>query len=74
MWRSGSPVQLRVVLTEYFAYLRRDFDQGGYDFWLNVLNNREPATIAGWSARSYVGRVSERFSSVLSHNNGECGQ
>lgn len=26
------------VLTEYFSYLRRDIDQGGYDFWVNVLN------------------------------------
>src|SRR5205807_1504054 len=28
------------VLAQYFGYLRRDPDQGGYDFWLNVLNNR----------------------------------
>ena len=30
------------VLMEYFGYLRRDPDQGGYDFWLNVINNRLP--------------------------------
>ena len=30
------------VMTEYFGYLRRDPDRGGYDFWLDVLNNREP--------------------------------
>ncbi len=24
------------VLTEYFGYLRRGADRGGYDFWLNV--------------------------------------
>jgi hypothetical protein len=28
------------VLTEYFGYLRRNTDQNGCDFWLNVLNNR----------------------------------
>jgi hypothetical protein len=26
------------VLMEYFGYLRRDADAGGYAFWLNVLN------------------------------------
>jgi hypothetical protein len=38
------------VLAEYFGYLRRDPDQGGYQFWLNVLNNREPGNIGAWSA------------------------
>jgi Domain of unknown function (DUF4214) len=27
------------VLMQYFGYLRRNPDQGGYDFWLNVVNN-----------------------------------
>ncbi|HEX8097095.1 MAG TPA: ScyD/ScyE family protein, partial [Pyrinomonadaceae bacterium] len=35
------------VLAEYFGYLRRDPDKGGYDFWLNVLNNREPNNFKG---------------------------
>jgi len=35
------------VLMEYFAYLRRDPDQGGYDFWLDVLNNRQPGNYRG---------------------------
>jgi hypothetical protein len=30
------------VLMQYFGLLRRDPNQGGYDFWLNILNNREP--------------------------------
>jgi hypothetical protein len=25
------------VLTEYFGYLRKDPDQAGFEFWLNVL-------------------------------------
>jgi len=29
------------VLMQYFGYLRRDPDQGGYDFWLNVVSNRD---------------------------------
>lgn len=30
------------VLMQYFGYLRRDPDQSGYNFWLNILDNREP--------------------------------
>lgn len=30
------------VLAEYFGYLRRDPDAGGYQFWLDILNNRVP--------------------------------
>jgi len=26
------------VMMEYFGYLRRDPDSGGYEFWLNKLN------------------------------------
>jgi hypothetical protein len=26
------------VMMEYFGYLRRDADSGGYSFWLNKLN------------------------------------
>jgi Lamin Tail Domain/Carboxypeptidase regulatory-like domain/Domain of unknown function (DUF4214) len=66
------------VLTEYFAYLRRDIDQGGYTFWLNVLTSLE-----GSDAGNYRGMVcsfvtsteyQNRFSSIVSHSNGECGQ
>jgi hypothetical protein len=35
------------VLMEYFGYLHRAPDQAGYDFWLNVLNNREPNNFRG---------------------------
>jgi subtilisin family serine protease len=63
------------VLTEYFGYLRRDIDQGGYDFWLNVLNNREPGNYRGMVC-SFVtsAEYQNRFSAIVSHNNGECGQ
>jgi len=30
------------ILAEYFGYLRRDPDQGGFDFWLNNLNTMAP--------------------------------
>jgi hypothetical protein len=63
------------VLTEYFAYLRRDIDQGGYEFWLNVLNNREPGNYRGMVC-SFVtsAEYQNRFSAIVSHGNGECGQ
>jgi hypothetical protein len=28
-----------LVLTEYFGYLRRDPESGGYEFWLSAVNN-----------------------------------
>jgi len=30
------------VLMQYFGYLRRDPDTGGYNFWIDILNNRVP--------------------------------
>jgi uncharacterized delta-60 repeat protein len=63
------------VLTEYFGYLRRDPDQGGYDFWLNVLNNREPENFRGMVCAFITStEYQRRFSSSVSHSNGECGR
>jgi large repetitive protein len=62
------------VLGEYFSFLRREPDQGGYDFWLNVVSNR--------SINNYLGMVcafitsaeyQKRFGAVVSHTNAECG-
>jgi hypothetical protein len=39
------------VQTEYFSYLRRDPDRGGYDYWLNVITNREVGNYRGMCAR-----------------------
>jgi len=66
------------VLMQYFGYLRRDPEQSGYDFWLNVLNNRLPNDSSGYrsmvcgfiTSREYQ----ERFSSVVTHTDQECGQ
>src|SRR5206468_6790678 len=35
------------VLMEYFGYLRREPDAGGYAFWLDVLTNRDPNNYYG---------------------------
>ena len=61
------------VLMQYFGYLRREADQSGYDFWLNVLNSREPNNYRGMVC-SFLTSVEYqlRFSSVVSHTNAEC--
>jgi glucose/arabinose dehydrogenase len=66
------------VLMEYFGYLRRDPDPGGYQFWLNVLNNRVPNGLLGYRAMvcAFITSIEyqDRFNSVYTHHNSECGQ
>jgi Domain of unknown function (DUF4214) len=61
------------VLAEYFGYLRRNPEPEGYSFWLNVL---------GKDVGNYRGMVcsfvtsteyQQRFSTVVTHRNAECG-
>ena len=61
------------VLMQYFGYLRRDPDQGGYDFWLDVLNHREPGNFRGMVC-SFITSLEyqDRFGSSHSHSNSEC--
>jgi hypothetical protein len=63
------------VLMQYFGYLRREMDRDGYNFWLDVLNNREPGNYRGMVC-SFVtsAEYQQRFSSVVRHTNAECGQ
>lgn len=63
------------VLTEYFSYLRRDPDEAGLNFWLNVLNTREPNNYKGMVC-SFItsAEYQKRFSPVASRSNSECGQ
>jgi subtilisin family serine protease len=63
------------VLTEYFSYLRRDPDQGGYNFWLNVLNTGDPGNYRGMVCSFITAtEYQARFSPVVIHSNAECGQ
>jgi carboxypeptidase family protein len=63
------------VLTEYFGYLRRDAEPEGYNFWLDVLNNREPGNFRGMVCSFITSReYQQRFSVIVSHSNQECGQ
>lgn len=61
------------VLMQYFGYLRRDSDQGGYDFWLNVLNNRAPNNYRGMVCSFITSReYQERFGLLLRRSNADC--
>jgi hypothetical protein len=61
------------VLMQYFGYLRRNPDQGGYDFWLNVLNNADPNNYRSMVCAFITSaEYQQRFSSVVTHNNTEC--
>src|SRR2546425_6494796 len=62
------------VLMQYFGYLRRNPDQGGYDFWLNVLDNRAPNNYRGMVCAFITSReYQERFGLLLRRSNGDCG-
>jgi hypothetical protein len=65
------------VLVQYFSYLRRDPDDNGFNFWVNVLKSkplRDPD-----SARSMVcafltsTEYQNRFGMLTTHNSSECG-
>lgn len=64
------------VLMQYFGYLRRDPDQGGYDFWLNVLDNKVASASTGY--RSMVcafvtsAEYQTRFGMHVTRDNSEC--
>jgi hypothetical protein len=63
------------VLMQYFGYLRREPDQGGYDFWLNVLNNREPNNYRGMVCSFITSReYQERFGLLLRRTNTDCAE
>jgi hypothetical protein len=61
------------VLMQYFGYLKRDPEQAGYDFWLNVLNDREPGNYRGMVCSFLTSaEYQKRFSSAVTHSNQEC--
>jgi hypothetical protein len=61
------------VLMQYFGYLRRGADEAGYQFWLDVLNNRNPNNFRGMVCAFITSaEYQQRFSSVVTHNNAEC--
>jgi hypothetical protein len=66
------------VLMEYFGYLRRDPDQGGFNFWLGQVNKfpLRNVEIQHAMACSFItsAEYQTRFSSIVTHTNQECPQ
>lgn len=61
------------VLMQYFGYLRRDPDQDGYNFWLDVLNNREVNNYRGMVCAFITSAEYQlRFGSAVTKNDHGC--
>jgi hypothetical protein len=61
------------VTMQYFGYLVRSPEEGGYLFWLNVLDNREPNNFRGMVCAFITSaEYQQRFSSIVPHNDHEC--
>jgi hypothetical protein len=61
------------VLMQYFGYLRRDPEDGGYLFWLDVLNNRVPGNYKGMVCAFITSKeYQDRFSPMQTHNDQVC--
>ncbi len=61
------------VLTQYFGYLRRDPERSGYDFWLDVLNNRVPGNYRSMVCAFITSaEYQRRFGNDVTHSNAEC--
>jgi hypothetical protein len=58
---------------QYFGYLARDPEPGGFAFWLDVLNNREPNNFRAMVCAFITStEYQQRFSSVVTQSNAQC--
>ncbi len=63
------------VLMQYFGYLRRDPDEGGYQFWLDVLNNRVPGNFRSMVCAFLTSAEYQlRFGTAVTRTNLDCAQ
>ncbi|HEY0006745.1 MAG TPA: carboxypeptidase regulatory-like domain-containing protein [Pyrinomonadaceae bacterium] len=63
------------VLMQYFGYLHRDPDEGGYLFWLNILNNKEPGNYKGMVCSFLTSaEYQKRFGTVVTRFNRDCNK
>lgn len=61
------------VLMQYFGYLKRDIDQAGYDFWLNIVTNVQPGNYRGMvCAFSTAAEYQLRFGVNAPRSNADC--
>jgi hypothetical protein len=62
---------------QYFGYLHREPETGGFLFWLDVLNNKLPNDTTGYRAMvcAFItsAEYQDRFSAIHLHTNQECG-
>jgi hypothetical protein len=59
---------------QYFGYLKRNPDEGGYRFWLSVLD-QQPGNFGGMVCSFLTSaEYQKRFAALVTHNNNECGQ
>jgi len=66
------------VLMQYFGYLRRNPDERGLTFWVNVLESKPDADQTAYRGMvcSFLSSAEyqSRFGMTLTHTNAECGQ
>jgi Domain of unknown function (DUF4214) len=64
------------VATQYFGYLRRDSDIGGFLFWLGQVSSAPLRDVTKQHAMvcSFItsDEYQQRFSPVVTHHNSEC--
>jgi CSLREA domain-containing protein len=61
------------VQMQYFGYLHRDPEPGGYLFWLDVLDNREPGNYKGMVCSFITStEYQQRFGTIVTRSNQEC--
>jgi subtilase family protein len=62
------------VLMQYFGYLVRDPDGGGFNFWLGLLNTSQQGNFRGMVCSFITStEYQARFSSLTPHSNVDCG-
>jgi hypothetical protein len=61
------------VLMQYFGYLGRNPDESGYQFWLDVVDNRVPGNyLAMVCAFITSEEYQHRFGPIVSRSNSDC--
>jgi hypothetical protein len=61
------------VLMQYFGYLQRNPDEGGYQFWLGVLNDRTPNNFRAMVCAFLTSaEYQQRFGSAITRFNSDC--
>lgn len=61
------------VVMQYFGYLQRSPDEGGYQFWLNILDNQVPNNFRAMVCAFLTSaEYQQRFGSTVTRTNSDC--